>query len=111
METLMPPEPQKTPKVLALYLELSQYPILAPTIRARMRQELFTRGVITREAFEAEVQTKARTSQQLEGLVDPIAQESPDVWERRMQTTRDNLTDFYFAYNLPHDLFKDIVQA
>ncbi|MBI5035156.1 MAG: phosphoenolpyruvate synthase [Chloroflexi bacterium] len=107
----MPPEPQKTPKVLALYLELSQYPILAPTIRARMRQELFTRGVITREAFEAEVQTKARHSQQLEGLIDPIAQEPPDVWDRRQQQTRDNLTDFYFAYNLPHDLFKDIVQA
>ena len=107
----MPPEPQKTPKILTLFLELSQYPILAPTIRARMRQELFMRGVITREAFEAEVQGKARQSQHLEGLIDPIAQEPPEVWERRLQQTRDNLTDFYFAYNLPHDLFKDIVQA
>ncbi len=107
----MAQDPLKTPKVLTLYLELSQYPILAPTIRARMRQELFTRGVITREAFEAEVTEKARRSQQLEGLVDPIVQESAEIWERRMQQTRDNLTDFYFAYNLPHDLFKDLVQS
>jgi hypothetical protein len=107
----MAAEPQRAPKVLTLYLELSQYPILAPTIRAQMRQELFTRGVVTREAFETEVFTKARQSQQLEGLVDPIAQESAEVWERRLQQTRDNLTDFYFAYNLPHDLFKDIVQS
>lgn len=107
----MSPEPQRTPKVLTLFLELSQYPILAPTIRARMRQELFLRGVITRAAFEAEVEEKARRSQQLEGLVDPLSQESADVWERRLQTTRENLTDFYFAYNLPHELFKDIVQS
>ncbi len=104
-------EPQRTPKVLTIYLELSQYPILAPTIRAKMRQELFLRGVITREAFEAEVFEKARLSQQLEGLVDPLVQESAEVWERRLQQTRDTLTDFYFAYNLPHDLFKDIVQS
>jgi hypothetical protein len=104
-------EPQRTPKVLTIYLELSQYPILAPIIRAKMRQELFLRGVITREAFEAEAHEKARLSQQLEGLVNPLVQESAEVWERRLQQTRDTLTDFYFAYNLPHDLFKDIVQS
>ncbi len=107
----MPPDPNRTPRVLALFLELSQYPILAPTIRALMRQELFMRGIITRETFEAEVNAKARHSQQLEGLVDPIRQESADTWERRLQTTRDNLTDFYFAYNLPHELFQNIVQS
>ena len=69
------------------------------------------RGVVTRDAFEAEVIAKARQSQQLEGFVDPIRQESAETWERRTQTTRDNLTDFYFAYNLPHELFQDIVQA
>ncbi len=105
----MPPD--KTPKILTLYLELSQYPILAPTIRARMRAELFARGIITREAFEAEVRAKAQRSQEIEGLVDPIVQEPAEVWERRLQQTRDTLTDFYFTYNLPHDLFKDIVQA
>ena len=101
----------QAPKVLTIYLELSQYPILAPTIRARMREELFARGVIARATFENEVKGRAQRSQELEGLVDPLVEESADVWERRMQQTRDNLTDFYFAYNLPHELFQNIVQS
>lgn len=107
----MPPELQIKSRVLTLFLELSQYPILAPIIRGRMREELFARGIITRETFEDEVCAKARRSQELEGLTDPINQEPAEVWERRLQQTRDTLTDFYFAYNLPHDLFKEIVQA
>ncbi|MEW5719438.1 MAG: PEP/pyruvate-binding domain-containing protein [Chloroflexota bacterium] len=107
----MPSEPQIKSRILTLFLELSQYPILAPSIRTRMREELFARGIITRDAFEEEVQAKARRSQEIEGLVDPLNQEPPEVWERRLQQVRDTLTDFYFAYNLPHDLFKDIVQA
>ncbi len=106
----MPPD-LRAPKVLTIFLELSQYPILAPTIRAKMREELFTRGVITRAAFEGEVKAKAQRSQELEGLVDPLVQESAEVWERRVQQTRDTLTDFYFAYNLPHELFQNIVQS
>lgn len=107
----MPPELQIKSKVLTLFLELSQYPILAPVIRGRMREELFARGIITRELFEDEVCAKARRSQELEGLTDPMNQEPAEVWERRLQQTRDTLTDFYFAYNLPHDLFKEIVQS
>ena len=107
----MSSEPQIKSRILTLFLELSQYPILAPIVRTRMREELFARGIITRDAFEDETRAKAQRSQEIEGLVDPINQELPEVWERRMQQTRDTLTDFYFAYNLPHDLFKDIVQA
>ena len=61
-------EPEGFPKVLTLYLELSQYPILATQIRERMRQELFQRGVITPEAFETEARHKAIQSQVREGL-------------------------------------------
>jgi Pyruvate phosphate dikinase, AMP/ATP-binding domain len=107
----MPPQDFQAPKVLTIYLELSQYPILAPTIRARMREELFTRGVIARATFEHEVEARARRSQEVEGLVDPIVEEPAEVWDRRVQQTRDNLTDFYFAYNLPHELFQNIVQS
>jgi hypothetical protein len=107
----MSPEPQIKSRILTLFLELSQYPILAPIIRTRMREELFARGIITRDAFEDETRAKAQRSQEIEGLVDPINQEPPEVWDRRLLQTRDTLTDFYFAYNLPHDLFKDIVQA
>ena len=98
------------PKVLTLLLELYEYPILAPQIRERMRHQIFNRGVITQEAFEAEVHDKAVQSQRREGLRDPKNQESPDVWMNRLRITRDNLTDFYFAYNLPHELFEDIVR-
>ena len=99
------------PKVLAVYLQLSEYPILARQIRERMREELFARGVISREQFEQEVQAKAITTQQREGLSDPYAQESPAEWDERIRITRDHLTDFYFALNLPQPLFEEIVRS
>ena len=98
------------PKVLRLYLELSQYPILAKRIRHRMREELFARGVISPDVFEQEVTDKAIQSQVREGIINPLEEESPDIWQERTQQIRDHLTDFYFAYNLPHDLFERIVQ-
>lgn len=103
-------EPDSFPKVLTLLLELHEYPTLAPQIRERMRDELFNRGVITREAFEDEVHQKALQSQRREGLRGPENQEPLDVWMDRLRITGDNLTDFYFAYNLPHELFEQIVR-
>ena len=103
-------DPEALPKVLQLYLEISQYPILAPTIRERMRSELFARGVISPTDLEQEVKSKAMASQRREGLRDPLVEESEDVWQRRVAHFRDNLTDFYFAHNLPHDLFVSIAR-
>lgn len=104
------PETGPFPKVLTLYLELSQYPILAPQIRKRMRELLFERGIITAEDLEAEVRQKAVQSQEREGIDDPLTEERPGIWARRLEIVRDNLTDFYFAYNLPHELFEEIVR-
>lgn len=87
------------PKVLAIYLQLSEYPILAHKIRERMRQELFARGVITLEQFRWEVKEKALLTQEKEGLSDPLAQESPEEWAERVRIAQDHLTDFYFALN------------
>jgi hypothetical protein len=98
-------------KVMGIYLELAQYPILARRIRERMRQELFSKGIITIEAFEAEVKEKAILSQQREGVVDPLAEEQAQVWNERLAFVRDQLTDFYFAYNLPHDRLEEIIQS
>lgn len=98
------------PKVLELVLELKQYPILSRQIRGRMRQEIFQRGVISREAFEQEVRQKAIASQIREGLVDPFGEEDPEIWGQRVTTIRDDLTDFYFAHNCPHALFEQLVQ-
>jgi hypothetical protein len=75
-----------------------------------MRRELFNRGVITHQAFEAEARAKAIRSQAMEGLHDPFTEEPTDVWELRMTRIRDHLTDFYFAYNLPYELFEQIVR-
>jgi hypothetical protein len=98
------------PKVLELYLEISQYPILAPTIRERMRSELYARGIISPSDLEREVKHKAILSQKHEGLTDPFSQESTDVWQRRLSHFRDTLTDFYFAHNLPHSLFVQVLR-
>ncbi len=62
--TLPPPSTDRT---LNIYLSLAQYPILSSKIRARMRRDLFKRGVITPQAFEAEVREKAIRSQAVEG--------------------------------------------
>ena len=99
-----------TDKALRIYLALAQYPILSTSMRARMRRELFQRGVISQNAFEAEVREQAIRSQNREALNNPFADEPADVWETRLMRIRDHLTDFYFAYNLPYELFEDIVR-
>jgi hypothetical protein len=99
------------PKVLQLYLAISQFPVLSRTIRTQMREELFARGIISEEAFEREVLQKAIESQKREGLTDPLIQESPADWDKRVRYIRAHLTDFYFAYNLPHALFEQILHG
>jgi hypothetical protein len=100
-----------TDRVLNIYLTLIQYPILSGRIRARMRQELFARGIISLEVFEIEVREKAIQSQAREGLHDPYSEELFDTWEARLARVRDSLTDFYFAYNLPYEEFERIVKG
>lgn len=95
---------------LRIYLALAQYPIASTEIRARMRRELFKRGVISAYAFEAEVRGKAIHSQKLEGLLDPMNEEPGDVWETRLARIRDHVTDFYFAYNLPFQMLEEIIR-
>ena len=98
-------------KALRIYLALVQYPILSTSIRARMRRELFSRGIITPAAFEVEAREQAIRSQEREALLNPYSEEPADVWETRLMRVRDHLTDFYFANNLPYELFEEIVRA
>jgi len=97
-------------RTLNIYLALAQYPILSSSVRARMRRKLFERGVITPQAFEAEAREKAVRSQAMEGVRNPFTEEPAEVWELRLTRVRDHLTDFYFAYNLPYELFEQIVR-
>ena len=106
----MPELPLEAPEILSLYLQIAQYPILARQIRHRMRQELYNRGIITPQHLEQETLEKALLSQHREGLTDPYFEEPAHDWEARLGQIRDHLTDFYFAYNLPLDLFHRIVE-
>ncbi len=99
-----------TEKTLRIYLALAQYPILGTQIRARMRRALFEHGVISQQDFEAEVREQAIHSQEREALHDPYVEEPTDTWELRLSRLRDHLTDFYFAYNLPYEMFEQIVR-
>jgi hypothetical protein len=99
-----------TDKTLRIYLTLMQYPILGTQIRARMRREIFQRGIITQPAFEVEVNDYAIRTQAREAVHNPLYEESAEIWDLRLQRVRDHLTEFYFAHNLPFDLFEAIVR-
>ena len=103
-------ETQDMGKVWRIYLRISRFPILATTIRERMRHELFKRGIVDPKRFEEEVKEEAIESQQREGLMNPYTDEPSDIWERRLNILRDQRTDYYFAYNFPLNRFDDIAR-
>ena len=108
----MPPMSQTPPessKILEIYLLIAQYPMLASDIRRRMRDELFRRGIITPQRFDAEVKEKAIQSQQREGIHNGMQEENAQQWELRWSRVRRTLTDFYFAYNLPIEILHHIL--
>ena len=107
----MPEESSHIPKLSRIHLQLGQYPVLGDAMRERMREELYRRGVITKDRFETEVREKAVQSQLREGIVNPYREESAGAWERRLSIIRDQLTEFYFAYNLSPQLFEEIARA
>ena len=106
----MPATNQPSNRALSIYLTLTEYPILSARIRHIMRKQLFARGILTREAFDAEARQKAIHSQFREGLHDPYGEEAAETWGERLRVVRDHLTDFYFAYNLPYEDFEKIVR-
>jgi hypothetical protein len=106
----MPTYSHPSDRVLSIYLTLTEYPILSSRIRLIMRKQIFERGVLSREAFDAETRQKAIQSQLREGLNDPYSQEAAETWEERLRIVRDHLTDFYFAYNLPYEDFEKIIR-
>ncbi|NMB68792.1 MAG: hypothetical protein GYA20_08520 [Chloroflexi bacterium] len=96
-------------RLLSIYLTLGQYPILSTRIEARMRRELFARGIIQPPAFEAEVREMAIRSQQQEGITNPYSDEPAEIWDLRINRVRDQLTTLIFSQHLPFDLFEQIV--
>ena len=101
--------PPESSKILEIYLLIAQYPMLASDIRRRMREELFRRGIITPQRFDAEIKEKAIQSQQREGMYNGLLQENSEKWDLRWSRVRRTLTDFYFAYNLPIEILHHIL--
>jgi hypothetical protein len=106
----MPVESHDVPKVMRIHLLITQFPIKAPEIRRRMREELYRRGVISQARLDQEAREKAILSQQREGILNPMTEETQETWERRLGQILDYLTDFYFAYNLPQYAFDQVVE-
>ena len=92
-----------------VYVKLAQYPILADTIRMRMRDELFRRGVVSQAVFEDEIRDMAMESQRREGVSEPYTQEETDKWELRKERIREVHTDAYFANSLGIALLEQII--
>ncbi|MCA9981434.1 MAG: hypothetical protein KDD89_11385, partial [Anaerolineales bacterium] len=107
---LMPSSPLRSKTAtIDIYIKLAQYPILADKIRAQMREELFRRGIVAEQKFEAEVRQRAIESQKREGLYDPFNHEPASLWQKRKARIRDFHTDFYFANNFPTSQFDELV--
>jgi hypothetical protein len=98
-----------TDRLISISLALGQYPIIAFRIRSRMREELFKRGIIHKQEFEAQVRQQAIQSQEREGLINPVGDEPPELWEERQARIRDQFTDLTFSQHLSFDLFQNIV--
>lgn len=98
-----------TTPTIEIYVKLAQYPILSDQVRLRMREELFSRGVIDQNDFEFEVKNLALESQKREGLLDPYSQEDETTWHKRLATVRDIHTDNLFANNLGVSLLDQLI--
>lgn len=101
--------PNSSERLLSLTIALGQYPILGPKIRTRMRNELFTRGIIDSKEFEAQVRNEAIQTQKMEGVDNPYYQEPSDIWETRKSVLRDQLTDLLFSRHLPFELVETMI--
>lgn len=100
-----------TDPILRISLTLAEYPILSDRIREDMRTEIFKLGVISPRDFEEIVREQAIRSQEREGLQDPYGEEPATVWDTRVHRVRETLTDFYFATNMPYELFEKLVRG
>jgi hypothetical protein len=101
--------PNSSERLLNMMLTLGQYPILAPKIRARMRDELFRRGIIDPVSLEAQVRKEAIQTQRVEGMENPYEQEPKDIWELRLALVRDQLTDLLFSRHLSFELLEGLI--
>ncbi len=104
----MNPQLNINENLVRISFSLSQYPILSPSIRARMRRELFTRGYIDAQGFEAEVREQAIATQKMEGLHDPVHEEPAEIWDQRIERVREQHTDLVYSQHFDFQSFEAI---
>jgi hypothetical protein len=98
-------------RFMQIHLVLGGYPIMAGRIRTRMRTEMFNRGILQPETFDAEVREMALHSQTREGLANPYLEENGETWQMRLERIRDHLTDLRFSQNLSFEIFERLVNV
>jgi hypothetical protein len=103
------PTHKTSERLLNINLTLGQYPILRNRIRALMREELFSQSIIDPFEFERRVHATAIQSQAREGLLNPQYEEPEDIWQKRLENVRDQLTDVIFSLQLPFEVFEALV--
>lgn len=101
--------PNSSERLLTITLALTQYPILAPRIRACMRRELFDRQIINRTDFETQVTEEAIQTQRLEGMDNPLQQESSELWNIRLAAIREHMTDLVFSQHLTFEVLEGLI--
>ncbi len=90
------------------------YPV-GPVSNTGAQESVSSLARVVREGYHhcagvrGRVRQKAVLSQHREGLAD-LGQESEPTWNARLAVIRDQLTDFYFAYNFPPDRLNDAIQ-
>lgn len=97
--------------LLSIQTTLSQYPILTEKIESEMYSRLIADGYITVSSFTEKIRDFALLTQKREGLENPFAQESPRIWEKRLERVKSMMICQEFAHRYTLDTFKSIVDS
>ena len=95
--------------LLSIQSTLSQYPILTEKIEKEMYSRLISDGYITVSDFKERIRDFALLTQKREGLENPFAQETPLIWEKRLERVQSMMIHQEFAHRYSLDTFKSIV--
>ena len=95
--------------LLSIQTTLSQYPILTEKIESEMYNRLVLDGYISVTPFSEKVRDFALLTQKREGLQNPFEQESPLIWEKRLEKVQSMMIQQEFAHRYSLDVFNNIV--
>lgn len=100
-----------TDRLLAIHLALAQYPILSARIRELMRFRLHQDGFLSFADIYEEARRAAIQSQVREGIHNPLFEEASDIWDRRLATVLEQLTDLHFVSHYEATDLDDLIET